>query len=80
MAVVVPNLAPIVTVGPGQNLFAIAARFLGDATQWNRIAEIPSNLAALGGIADPFIQPGAFLTLRMPPVKPKGGNGGIFGQ
>jgi len=78
MAVVVPNLSPIVTVQPGDNLFAIAARFLGDSSQWNRIAEIPSNLVALGSVADPFIPAGAFITLRIPPVKRNGGNGGVF--
>lgn len=69
--------AQIVTVQPGDNLFRLAALYLGDATQWNRIAQL--NIALLGGVADPFIQPGAFLQLAMPPVKIGGGNGGIYG-
>jgi hypothetical protein len=75
--VVVSAFAQVITARPGDNLFALAAFYLGDATQWNRIAQL--NLAALGGVADPFIQPGAFLELSLPPVKIKGGNGGIFG-
>lgn len=76
MAASSPTLSPVVTAQPGDNLFRIAAVYLGDATQWNRIAEL--NLAALGGVADPFIQPGALVTLLIPPVSRKAGNGGIF--
>lgn len=76
-AVVVSTFAPIVTAQPGDNLFRLAAVYLGDASQWNRIAQL--NLAALGGVADPFLPAGATVTLQMPPVRAKG-NGGIFGQ
>ena len=41
----------------GGNLFAIAARFLGDATQWIRIAQ-------LNGLSDPMLQ--GVVTLRIP--------------
>lgn len=71
-----PSLSAVVTAQPGENLFAIAARYLGDATQWNRIVAL--NLAALGGVADPFVPAGAVVTLLIPPVSRKAGNGGIF--
>jgi len=61
--------AKTVTVAGG-NLFAIAAQYLGDATQWNRIA-------AINGLTDPMIT--SLVTLKIPPVK-AGGNGGILGQ
>jgi len=54
----------------GGNLFVIAAQYLGDATQWNRIA-------ALNGIYDPIIT--SVVTLKIPPVDPTAGNGGILG-
>ncbi len=41
----------------GGNLFALAARFLGDATQWIRIAQ-------LNGLSDPMLQ--GVVTLRIP--------------
>jgi hypothetical protein len=54
----------------GGNLFALAAKYLGDATQWNRIA-------ALNGLTDPMIT--SIVTLKIPPVDAKAGNGGILG-
>lgn len=54
----------------GVNLFAVAAAYLGDATQWNRIA-------ALNGLVDPMIS--GLVTLQIPPVNPSAGNGGILG-
>ena len=55
----------------GGNLFALAAQYLGDATQWNRIA-------ALNGLTDPMIT--GTITLLMPPVNANAGNGGILGE
>lgn len=46
----------------GGNLFAIAARYLGDATQAVRIA-------LLNGLSD-FYLTGGQVTLRLPPVDP----------
>ena len=37
-----------ISVAPGQNLFALAAQYLGDATQWIRLAQ-------QNGLADPVI-------------------------
>ncbi len=53
----------------GGNLFQIAAKELGDATQWNRIA-------SLNGLTDPMIT--GVVTLQLPPVNPTAGNGGIL--
>ena len=53
------------------NLFALAAQYLGDATQWNLIAQI-------NGLSDPMIT--APISLLIPPPNPLGGNGGILGQ
>jgi len=58
-----------VTVSGG-NLFSLAAQFLGDATQWNRIARY-------NGIWDPMIV--GTVTLWIPPVDANAGNGGILG-
>jgi nucleoid-associated protein YgaU len=55
----------------GGNLFQIAAQYLGDATQWNRIA-------TLNGLTDPNIV--GIVTLKLPPMKVGGGNGGILGE
>lgn len=55
----------------GGNLYQLAAQYLGDATQWNRIAE-------LNVMTDPFISGTVMLTL--PPVDASAGNGGILGQ
>ena len=54
-----------VTVAGG-NLFAIAAKYLGDATQWIRIAR-------LNGISDPVLQ--GVATLVIPPADPTAGGG-----
>lgn len=48
------------------NLFEIAARYLGDATQWVRIAQ-------LNGVSDPMIS--AMTVLRLPPVDASAGGG-----
>lgn len=54
----------------GGNLFQLAAQYLGDASQWNRIAE-------LNGLADPIL-PTTAITLTLPPVNASAGNGGIL--
>ena len=56
-----------VTVAGG-DLFTLALRYLGDATQWNRIAQA-------NGLIDPMIT--GVNTLQIPPVDPAAG-GGIF--
>ncbi|GLR67563.1 hypothetical protein GCM10010909_22440 [Acidocella aquatica] len=58
----------IVTVAGG-NLFAIAAQYLNDATQWIRIAQ-------LNGLVDPIL-PGV-TTLGIPAVDASAG-GGVAG-
>jgi len=55
----------------GGNLFQLAVQYLGDATQWNRIAQ-------LNGLYDPFLY--GVVTLVIPVVNPNAGNGGILGQ
>lgn len=50
----------------GGDLFALAAQYLGDATQWIRIAQ-------LNGIADPFLL--GQIELVLPPVDPNAGGG-----
>lgn len=52
----------------GANLFQLAAQYLGDATQWNRIAQ-------LNGLSDPVVE--GVVTLKIPPVG--AGNGGVLG-
>ena len=61
---------PVQTVTlPTGNLFQVAMQYLGDATQWNRIAE-------LNGMVDPwFTGP---MALIIPAIDPAGGNGGIL--
>jgi hypothetical protein len=54
----------------GGNLFVLAAQYLGDATQWNRIA-------ALNNIWDPVIV--GVVTLKIPPMDKQAANGGILG-
>ena len=54
-----------VTVFSG-NLFEIAARYLGDATQWVRIAQ-------LNNLSDPEIQ--GMTRLILPLIDPKAGGG-----
>lgn len=60
--------AQSITVAGG-NLFAVASVYLGDATQWNRIA-------ALNGLTDPMLT--GVVTLLLPPFNPEAGNGGIL--
>lgn len=62
----------IITVAGG-NLFQLAAQYLGDATQWNRIA-------ALNGLTDPYLPPGGTTTLALPAIDAAAGNGGILGE
>lgn len=52
----------------GGNLFVLALEHLGDATQWNRIAQA-------NGLLDPFLTGTA--TLRIPAVDANAG-GGVF--
>jgi L-ascorbate metabolism protein UlaG (beta-lactamase superfamily) len=54
----------------GGNLFRVAMTYLGDATQWVRIAQ-------LNGLSDPMLS--GTVTLRIPPVDP-GAGGGIAAQ
>lgn len=54
------------------NLFQLAAQYLGDATQWNRIAQ-------LNGFSD-FIVAGLTAPILIPPYDANAGNGGILGQ
>lgn len=64
----VTNPVRTVTVVSG-NLFALAARYLGDATQWNRIAQA-------NAMRDPFFV--GERTLVIPAKNPRAGNGGIL--
>ena len=50
----------------GGNLFALAAQYLGDATQWLRIAQA-------NGLSDPMLQ--GLVTLVIPDVDPSAGGG-----
>jgi nucleoid-associated protein YgaU len=60
----------------GGNLFQLALQYLGDATQWNRIAlvNLPT-LAPNGGVPDPALA--GLVTLNIPDVNPDAG-GGIY--
>lgn len=55
-----------VIVVAGGNLFALAARYLNDATQWVRIAQA-------NGLRDPQLQ--GVQTLVIPQVDPAAGGG-----
>ncbi len=55
----------IVTVASG-TLFGVAETYLGDATQWNRIA-------ALNGISDPWLS--GLTVLRIPDQDASAGGG-----
>lgn len=55
---------------PGGTLFEVAARELGDATQWTRIAR-------LNGLSDPFIV--GSVTLKIPAVDRSYDDGGVLG-
>ncbi len=50
----------------GGNLFQLASAELGDATQWNRIAE-------LNGLSDPMLS--GLVTLSLPDVDANAGGG-----
>jgi hypothetical protein len=52
----------------GANLFALALQYLGDATQWNRIAQV-------NGLIDPVVTDAR--TLLIPSVDANAG-GGVF--
>lgn len=56
-----------VTVAGG-NLFDLALKYLGDSSQWNRIAQA-------NGLIDPMIT--GIVTLQVPSINPNAG-GGIF--
>ena len=60
--------AQTITVAGG-TLFQIAALYLGDPTQWNRIA-------ALNNLIDPVLT--GVVTLNLPPFDPSAGNDGIL--
>jgi nucleoid-associated protein YgaU len=60
--------AKSITVAGG-NLFQIASVYLGDATQWNRIA-------ALNGLTDPMLT--GVVTIKLPPFNLGAGNGGVL--
>jgi hypothetical protein len=51
-----------VLVQPGTTLFQVAATYLGDATQWSRIAQI-------NNLQDPFSF-GAPINLNLPVIRP----------
>lgn len=58
---------PTVTVAGG-DLFALAAKYLGDAMQWGRFATL--NADVLNNSVDPRLPAGIVLTLKIPPVIP----------
>lgn len=66
-----PIVAKVVVISGG-NLFQLAAQYLGDATQWNRIAQ-------LNGLIDPQLNDGSILSLKLPVVNLALGNGGLLG-
>lgn len=53
----------------GGNLFQIASVYLGNATQWSRIA-------ALNGLTDPMLT--GVQTLSLPPFSPGPGTDGVL--
>ena len=66
---VLPTKRVIVT---GTDLFTLASQYLGDATQWNRIAA-SNSLVNSDGFIDPFID--AATTVTLPPVDNTRSNG-----
>ncbi len=66
-----PIVSPKITL-PGGNAFAVAAKYLGDPLQVDRIM---AQNAGLG--FDPWFV--GVTTLAVPPVKANAGTGGIFG-
>ncbi|GGH14903.1 hypothetical protein GCM10007036_14520 [Alsobacter metallidurans] len=67
-SIITATSAKVITV-TGGTLFALAQKYLGDASQWNRIAKF-------NGLTDPFLS--GVVTLRLPPVDKNAGNGGIL--
>jgi hypothetical protein len=66
------NNSTVTSVNLGSaNLFQLAAQYLGDPLQWNRIA-------ALNGFTD-FLVSGLTQPILIPPVDKNAGNGGILG-
>jgi len=60
----------------GGNLFQLALQYLGDATQWNRIALANlSTLAPNGGVPDPVIA--GVVNLNIPSINTDAG-GGVY--
>jgi hypothetical protein len=68
MSQVVTAISTQTIMVTGGNLFQLAASYLGDATQWYRIAQ-------LNGLSDPQIV--GTVKLKIPPAG--FGNGGILG-
>ncbi len=66
MAIITAASLQVIQVSGG-NLFQIAAQYLGDATQWDRIAQLNNVKNALGQY-DPMIT--APITLQIPPMAP----------
>jgi nucleoid-associated protein YgaU len=70
-----PKKMQTITVAGG-NLFQLALQYLGDSTQWNRLAL--ANLAALapaGGVPDPMLT--GLVSLNIPALNANAG-GGIY--
>ena len=59
-------MTQLVQVAPGMNLYAMAAKYLGDATQWIRIAQT-------NGLADPYIYATGTLVIPNPDATLTGG-------
>jgi hypothetical protein len=60
----------------GGNLFALALQYLGDATQFDRLALANlTTLAPAGGVPDPMLT--GLVTLNIPSINPDAG-GGIY--
>jgi nucleoid-associated protein YgaU len=60
----------------GGNLFQLALQYLGDGTQWNRIALANlSTLSPNGGVPDPMLT--GLNTLNIPAINTNAG-GGIY--
>jgi hypothetical protein len=58
-----------ILVQSGTTLFHVAAQYLGDATEWYRIAQV-------NNIADPFLSQMTYLVL--PSLRASGGQGNAF--
>lgn len=70
----IPGTIRTVTIAGG-NLFRLAQKYLGDATQWNRIAAL--NPDVLLDRSDPIIT--GIVTLKIPPLNAQASNGGVLG-